>query len=177
MNSFRNKILISILAMASETLAQVHENTVEGPNGGSITISSSIPSDVHPVNKFEIIGKNSAPEPIYGCSDEKPDEPVANRKDKAACELAKGFFDYEKDKKTARKSLPLGKCLVKTSKGKDITNAKICMAARRDPAREKEFNDAKTPITAWEWNDRIYDQHKDNIFVSDIKYNMNFTIA
>ena len=94
-----------------------------------------------------------------------------------ACELAKGLFDYEKDKKTARKPLPLGKCLVKTSKGKDITNAKVCMAARRDPAREKEFNDAKTPITAWEWNDRIYDQHKDNIFVSDIKYHMNFTIA
>ena len=44
MNFYKNQIVVAMLAFNLETLAQdVHTNTVKGPEGGEITVTSVAP--------------------------------------------------------------------------------------------------------------------------------------
>jgi hypothetical protein len=97
MNFYKNQIIVAVLVMTTETLAQVHENTVTGPNGGSITVTSVTPEEPSTRNKFEVIAQNTGPEPLMKCDDE-PDMGTEDSKDEDACKAAKNkWVEVTKD--------------------------------------------------------------------------------
>ena len=71
MNFYKNQIVVAMLAFSLETLAQdVHTNTVKGPEGGEITVTSVAPQPEPTKNKFEVIAKNTPPEDLMKCAGE-----------------------------------------------------------------------------------------------------------